>query len=59
MLVCYNIPLTEDASPPPPLNLDHPPPLLVTRLRTIGAVATATVVPAVAPATVPTLQQYN
>ena len=58
MLVCYNIPLTEDASPPPPpLNLDHPPPFLVTRLGAVGAVATAPVVPAVAPATVPTLQQ--
>ena len=41
----------------PPLNLDHP--LLVTRLGAVGAVAPAPILPAVAPATLTTLEQNH
>ena len=57
MLVCYKIPLTEDASPPPSQSWILLLLLLVTRLRAVGTVAPAPVVPAVAPAPVPTLEQ--
>ena len=50
---CYNIPLTEDASPPPSHLGDLL--LLVTRLGAIRTVAPVPIVPAVAPASIPAL----